>query len=106
MSPELPRRAIIRLAANVRVRYLRSERPPIEYAITLESRAGDTWTTIRLWDNADGLDTHHEHAYTESGGKQPPVVRAQSSTNEAMAAAIRIAATDWEAIVERWKDAR
>lgn len=104
MTPELPRRVFRDLAEGVRVRFLRSERPPIEYAITLEIRLDTGWTTVRLWDNADDLEEHHEHPYTESGGKQPPIVRTLASTNEAMAAAIRTATLDWEAIVERWKE--
>ncbi len=106
MTPELPRRAFIVLADRVRVRFTRSERPPFEYAITLEVDTGEEWTTVRLWDNSDGLDQHHEHPYTERDGKHPPIVHAYASANEAMAAAIEAARTDWEAILECWKDTK
>lgn len=56
-----------------------------------------------LWDNADALDHHHEHAYTEQGGKQPPTVLSFASANEAMAAAIKKAGTQWQTILAQWR---
>ena len=103
MTPEHLREFATRLADDVRVRFRRSERPPIEYAITLEIQVRDEWTTIRLWDNADDLDQHHEHAYTQDAGKQPPTIRTYASTNEAMAAAMARALGHWQEIVDAWK---
>ncbi len=76
---------------------------PIRYAIVLETRIEDDWTAIHLWDNAHGVDEHHEHEYTRSEGKCDPVVHALSSTNQAMAAAMTRAAQDWQTILEDWR---
>jgi hypothetical protein len=62
------------------------------------------WTTVRLWDNADVVDEHHEHEYTRAGGKQAPDILEFSSSNEAMAAAIRKAKTETPAIVRQWRE--
>lgn len=61
------------------------------------------WQTVRLWDNADGLDEHHEHAYTRVGGKQDPAILAFVSTNDAMATAIAEAKLRAPAIVREWR---
>ncbi|HVY78137.1 MAG TPA: hypothetical protein VG898_06500 [Solirubrobacterales bacterium] len=85
------------------IRFRRSEAPPpFSYAITLELMIGDELHTVRLWDNADGLDEHHEHAYTCSGGKQDPVILEFRSTNEAMAAAIDKGRKRAGQIVRQW----
>ena len=34
--------------------------PPVSYAIVLESLEDGEWTTVRLWDNADVVDEHHQ----------------------------------------------
>jgi hypothetical protein len=102
--PDLSREAFIDVEPRVRVRFLRSEPPPpFNYAITLEVLAAGRWGTIRLWDNAHALDEHHEHEYTRGEGKQPPMKLEFSSTNEAMAAAIRKATTEWQTILSRWE---
>lgn len=75
----------------------------MSYAITLEIFVDGRWTTVRLWDNADAIDEHHEHEYTRAEGKQAPTVLPFGSVNEAMAAAIRKAGTQWQAIVRRWR---
>jgi hypothetical protein len=100
---EYPREVFVDITADVRIRYGRSERMPIRCAIVLETRTEDGWTTIRLWDNAHGVEEHHEHEYTHSGGKCDPVVHAFSSTNQAMAAAMTRAARDWQTILENWR---
>ena len=87
-----------------RIRYRRSAPPPpFSYAITLEVIEGDEWHTVRLWDNADAMDEHHEHAYTRHGGKQDPLILEFPSTNEAMAAAIAKAKWKGAEIVRRWR---
>lgn len=97
------REVFIDIEPNVRVRYRRSEPPPpLEYAVTLEVQIDGEWTTIRLWDNADAVDLHHEHEYTRTRGKQRATVLDAASTNDAMAAAIRKAISDWQAILARW----
>lgn len=97
------REVFIDIEPNVRVRYRRSEPPPpLEYAVTLEVEIEGQWTTIRLWDNADDVDLHHEHEYTRNQGKQPAVVQDAPSINDAMAAAIRKATSEWQAILTRW----
>jgi hypothetical protein len=85
---------------------LRSEPPPpVSYAITLEVLEAGDWTTIRLWDNADDVDEHHEHAYTREDGKQLPAVVEAESVNDAMAAAIQKAKADATRIVAEWRSA-
>lgn len=59
---------------------------------------------VRLWDNADVVDEHHEHEYTRAGGKQAPAILGFSSSNEAMAAAIRKAKTEAPEIVRQWRE--
>lgn len=100
---QIAREVLIELRPDLRIRFGRgAPPPPTFYAITLEYREGGTWTTVRLWDNADGVDEHHEHAYTRSGGKQPPVVHEFASPNEAMPAAIDNAKLRAEEIVRQW----
>ena len=99
------REIFIDVEPDIRIRYRRSESPPpVSYAITLESLEGGAWTTVRLWDNADVLDEHHEHEYTRAGGKQAPAILEFSSSNEAMAAAIRKAKTEAPVIVRQWRE--
>lgn len=89
---------------DIRIRYRRSEHPPpVSYAIVLEILEEGEWTTVRLWDNADAVDEHHEHEYLRAGGKQAPVVLDVNSPNEAMAAAITKAKADAPAIVRQWR---
>lgn len=98
------REVFIDLEPGTRIRFRRSEAPPpISYAITLEVLEGAEWTTVRLWDNADDIDEHHEHAYTSEDGKQPPSILDFKSVNDAMAAAIRKAKDEAEEIVRRWR---
>jgi hypothetical protein len=98
-----PREVFIAINPTVRVRYGRSEQPPLRYAIVLETLVGEEWTAIRLWDNAHFPDEHHEHEYTRSGGKQDPIVRTFTSINEAMADATRRASEGWPQMIERWR---
>lgn len=56
-----------------------------------------------LWDNAHGADEHHEHAYTQAGEKQDPVILDFGSTNEAMAAAIDKGREEARQIVRQWR---
>src|SRR5665213_4151008 len=65
---EWPREVFIDLDPAVRIRYSRTERPPISYAIVLETQVDGHWIAIRLWDNAHSVDEHHEHEYTSSQG--------------------------------------
>jgi hypothetical protein len=104
MSPDAPwpREVFIDLDPDVRIRYGRTERPPISYAIVLETQVDGHWTTIRLWDNAHNVDEHHEHEYTSSRGKRDPTVHPFTSVNQAMAAAMTRAAEDWPTILENW----
>jgi hypothetical protein len=98
------REIFIDLSLGLRIRYRRSQPPPpITYAITLELLADGSWTTIRLWDNADDPDEHHEHAHTRAAGKEAPNVLAYDSANEAMAAAIRRAKLNATETVRRWE---
>lgn len=101
---ESDREVFIDLELDVRIRYSRSESPPpLRYAITLEVAVEGHWTTIRLWDNADAVDEHHEHEYTRAQGKRPPTILPFASVNTAMAAAITRAGAEWPAIVRRWR---
>ncbi len=97
------REVFIDLELGLRIRFRRSEAPPpVSYAITLELR-DDEWTTVRLWDNADDVDEHHEHVHTRKGGKQLPRILDFESTNDAMAVAIRKAKDEAEEIVRKWR---
>lgn len=99
------REVFIDLEPGRRIRFRRSEAPPpISYAITLEIIEDGGWTTIRLWDNADDVDEHHEHAHTKEGGKQPPTILDFKTDNDAMAAAIRKAKAEASEIVRRWRE--
>ena len=99
------REIFIDVEPDIRIRYRRSEPPPpVSYAIVLESLEDGEWTTVRLWDNADVVDEHHAHEYTRAGGKQTPDILDFSSSNEAMAAAIRKAKTEAPAIVRQWRE--
>lgn len=94
----------IDLRPDLRIRFRRSQAPPpVSYAITLEHLHEGAWVTVRLWDNADAADEHHEHVHTRTGGKQPPTILPFDSANAAMAAAIRKAKADAEEIVGQWR---
>ncbi len=85
----------------------RSLRPRSRTQSLWSSFQGGKWTTIALWDNADAFDEHHEHhehEYTQTKGKQPPTVLPLASVNEATAAAIRKATTQWRAILTTWSE--
>jgi hypothetical protein len=60
-------------------------------------------TTVRLWDNADCLDEHHEHEYTRAGGKQAAEVHHFDTPNDAMATAIRKAKSEAQKFVRQWR---
>jgi len=88
----------------VRIRYRRSESPPpFSYAVTLEIAERGSWLTVRLWDNADALNEHHEHEYRRGSGKQDPALLEFATSNEAMAAAIAKAKREAARIVEQWR---
>lgn len=98
------REIFIDVEPDIRIRYRRSEPPPpVSYAITLETFEDGEWTTVRLWDNADAVDEHHEHEHRRASGKQAPAVLEFSSSNEAMAAAIKKAKTEAPEIVRQWR---
>jgi len=99
------REIFIDVEPGVRIRFRRSEPPPpISYAITLESFEGGEWTAVRLWDNADAVDEHHEHEHTRTGGKQAAAILDFDSPNVAMAAAIRKAKREALEIVRQWRE--
>jgi hypothetical protein len=100
---EWPREIFIDIDLDNRIRYGRTERPPIRYAIVLETKIDGRWTAIRLWDNAHDVDEHHEHEYTRSKGKLDPTVHTFSSVNQAMAAAMTRAAEECTTILDRWR---
>lgn len=98
-----PREVFVDLSTGVRIRYCRSEQPPVQYAISLETHVDGQWTTIRLWDNAHDVNEHHEHEYTRRQGKRDPTLHPFRSINEAMAAAMTRAAQDWQAFLNNWE---
>lgn len=103
--PTAEREVFIDLEPGTRIRFRRSEAPlPVSYAITLEVLEDAEWTTVCLWDNADDIDEHHEHAHTRSEGKQPATILEFKSSNDAMAAAIRKAKAEAAEIVRRWRE--
>jgi hypothetical protein len=90
---------------GIRIRFRRSEPPPpVSYAITLESFEGGEWATVRLWDNSDAVDEHHEHEHTRTGGKQVATILDFDFPNVAMAAAIRKAKREALEIVRQWRE--
>ena len=98
------REIFIDVESGIRIRFRRSEPPPpVSYAITLESLEDSEWTTVRLWDNADAVDEHHEHEHTRTGGKQAATMLGFDSPNVAMAAAIRKAKREALEIVKQWR---
>lgn len=100
----MTREVFIDVEPGIRIRFRRSEAPPpVSYAITLEFQSEGRWTTVRLWDNADSLEEHHEHPYTRSGGKQAPLISRFGTTNDAMAAAIHKAKTTGVELVRQWQ---
>ena len=57
---------------------------------------------MRLWDNADDVNEHHVHRYTQEEGKQSPEILEFKSINEAMAISKREAWEEWAEIVREW----
>jgi hypothetical protein len=79
---DTPREVLDELEPGVRVRYCRSEPPPpYTYAITVEVEERGVWQTVRLWDNADDVNEHHVHRYTQQEGKQSPEILRFKSIN-------------------------
>jgi hypothetical protein len=99
-----PREVFDQVGPGVRVRYRRSEPPPpYTYAVTVEVEvAEESWIAVRLWDNADDVNEHHMHRYTQREGKQSPEILSFNSVNEAMAAAKKEAREEWAEIVRQW----
>jgi hypothetical protein len=99
-----PREVLNQVEPGVRIRYCRSEPPPpYTYAVTIEVEvAEESWTAVRLWDNADDVNEHHLHRYTQQEGKQSPEILEFNSINEAMAAAKKEAREGWAEIVRQW----
>jgi hypothetical protein len=91
----------IALAAGVAVRFSQSGRPIERYSVLLLLLAGDTWQTVRVYDNH--LGTHHMHRYTANSGKQGPETFHTGTTNEAIAAAIAHLKAHWPAIIQSWQ---
>jgi len=89
------------LASDARVLVETDEGRPFErYAVMLQVRAGEGWTTILLFDNAHGQ--HDLHRYTGSE-KQPAVRFLEGTPQEVVPAAVRHLVDRWEAIVRTWK---
>jgi len=98
------REIFIDIEPDIRIRFRRSEAPPpVSYAITLEYLFDGSWTTVRLWDNADDVGEHHEHEYTRATGKQSPEIHQFDSPNDAMAAAIGRAKSEAQKFVRQWR---
>lgn len=99
-----PREVLDEVERGVRIRYRRSEPPPpYTYAVTVEVEvAEESWAAVRLWDNADDVNEHHLHRYTQQEGKQSPEILKFNSINEAMAAAKKEAREGWGEIVRQW----
>ena len=101
----IPREVLDEVALGIRVRYRRSEPPPpYTYAVTVEVQvAEERWTVVQLWDNADDVNEHHLHRYTQQEGKQSPEILEFKSINEAMAAAKKEARERGAEIVRQWR---
>jgi len=64
--------------------------------------AEQSWTAVRLWDNADDVNEHHMHRYTRQEGKQSPEILNFKSVNEAIAASKKEAQEGWAEMVRQW----
>ncbi|MFL5817528.1 MAG: hypothetical protein ACJ76L_07995 [Conexibacter sp.] len=102
--PIMDRERFWDLDDGVRAFYQRTSTYPVEYAITLRVLRDGRWRTIHLFDNAHGVDEHHEHSYVDSC-KQPPLVR-DCDTNTAMAVALETLFTTWPQILDTWEHTR
>jgi hypothetical protein len=71
------------------------------YAITLEHEEDGEWLTVRLWDNADGVDEHHEHAHTRSGGETTESLMSQDDTFDLIAKRV-VALMEQEEVPDRY----
>jgi hypothetical protein len=91
------------LADDVQIVYERSSAHPIAYAITLRVRRAGSWRTVHLYDNAHGVEEHHEHRYV-GDVKQPPRIR-RGPVNAAMAAAMQSLEAQWPELVRTWESA-
>lgn len=90
------------LSAGVRFYAEYRNYPVFEYAVMLQiEAAGGRWQTIRLFDNAHGVN--EMHLYTEDE-KQPaePFLEDRPS-NEAMPRMIDYLVDNWQEVVEEWK---
>lgn len=65
--------------------------------------AEENWTVVRLWDNADDVNEHHLHRYTQQEGKQSPEILSFNPINEAMGVANGEARKRGKEIVEQWR---
>ena len=88
-------------ADDVQIVYERSSAHPIGYAITLRVRRRGGWRTVHLFDNAHGVEEHHEHRYV-GDVKQPPCIT-RGPVNAAMAAAMQKLETQWPELVRTWE---
>jgi hypothetical protein len=90
-----------RLAENVRVVVERSSTHPVEYAIMLLVERNGVWRTVRTFDNAHGINEHHEHRYVGDEKQEPTVTH--GPVNEAMHAAEIKLVDGWSDIVSEWE---
>jgi hypothetical protein len=71
------------------------------YAVALIVRDGGVWTTVRLFDNAHGINEMHR--YTRGGGKQPGELFHHGTPSEAMRAAELEVREGWTEMVRAWR---
>jgi hypothetical protein len=73
----------------------------LTYAVTLLAYDDGLWHTIRLFDNAHGMNEMHR--YTRTGGKQPAAVFHLGTAREAVEAAEEEVRQRWQAMVDGWR---
>lgn len=97
------REFFVAVSVDVRVRARLRNRPPTQYAISLEAHSEETgsFETIRLFDNAHGA--HEMHRFRPGTGKMPGEIFFHGNTNAAIPAAIDLLKRDWQEIVVAYR---
>jgi hypothetical protein len=86
--------------AYVRVAYLTQRGTLTRYRVVLVAWHADAWHTVRVYDNAHGVNDMHRH--TLSGGKQPAETFHHGTPGEAFNVALATLSKGYEEIIGGW----